>query len=178
MGFLMGLGCGGDSWVVLSWWLENCLLLLCWVAVIVGKERELEWGEESDQREREREVEREKKIKYTSYSNRAYMHDYCSKVYKYTILYPLMWVFFLPKSVKWKDFCILEDYALNDMDALNMIYKWVFFLAKKCKMKRFLYFRRLCTQWCGCSKYDCINNNNNKIITNNPSKISKTYHNF
>ena len=29
MGFLMGLGCGGDSWVVLSWWLENCLLLLC-----------------------------------------------------------------------------------------------------------------------------------------------------
>ena len=52
------------------------------------------------ERKREREVEREKKIKYTSYSNRAYMHDYCSKVYKYTILYPLMWVFFLPKSVK------------------------------------------------------------------------------
>ena len=38
MGFSAGLGCGGDSWVVLSWWLENCLLLLlCYVAVIVGK---------------------------------------------------------------------------------------------------------------------------------------------
>ena len=50
MGFSIGLGCSGDSWVVLSWWLENCLLLLCWVAVIAGKKRELEWGGESDQR--------------------------------------------------------------------------------------------------------------------------------
>ena len=24
--FELFLGCGGDSWVVLSWWLENCLL--------------------------------------------------------------------------------------------------------------------------------------------------------
>ena len=31
------------------------------------------------------------------------------------------WMFFWLKSVKWKDFCILEDYAPNDVDALNMI---------------------------------------------------------
>ena len=24
--FELFLGCGGDNWVVLSWWLENCLL--------------------------------------------------------------------------------------------------------------------------------------------------------
>ena len=37
-------GCGSDGWVVLSWWMEVCLLL-CWVAVSVGKERNLngEW---------------------------------------------------------------------------------------------------------------------------------------
>ena len=31
MGFSAGLGCGGDGdgWVVLSWWLDICLLLLC-----------------------------------------------------------------------------------------------------------------------------------------------------
>ena len=33
-------GCGSDGWVVLSWWMEVCLLL-CWVAVSVGKERNL-----------------------------------------------------------------------------------------------------------------------------------------
>ena len=43
--FLFGLvciemGCGSDVWVVLSWWLDVChLLLLCWVVVAIGKER-------------------------------------------------------------------------------------------------------------------------------------------
>ena len=63
------------------------------------------------------------------------MHGYRSKVYKYTILH--LWVFFWPKSVKWKDFCILEDYVPNDVDALNMIYKWMFFWLKSVKWKDF-----------------------------------------
>ena len=54
MGFLAGMGCDGDSWVVLSWGFSICLLLLYWVTIIVGKERELEWGGELDQREKER----------------------------------------------------------------------------------------------------------------------------
>ena len=62
MDFSAGLGCGGDGWVVLSWWLENFLLLLCWVAVLVGKEKESEWGEELDQREKEWERGGERKI--------------------------------------------------------------------------------------------------------------------
>ena len=42
-------------------------------------------------------------------------------VYKYTILHPLMWVFFWPKYVKWRDFCILENYTPTDMDALRIL---------------------------------------------------------
>ena len=42
-------------------------------------------------------------------------------VYKYTILHPLMWVFFWPKYVKWRDFCILENYTPTDMDALRVL---------------------------------------------------------
>ena len=63
MGFLTGLGCGGDSWVVLSWWLENCLLLSsllscydCWERVGTR----MRWRVRPN-RKREREVEREKK---------------------------------------------------------------------------------------------------------------------
>ena len=34
------MGCGGDGWMVLSWWFDVChLLILCWVAMAVGKER-------------------------------------------------------------------------------------------------------------------------------------------
>ena len=46
-------------------------------------------------------------------------------------------MFFWPKSVKWKDFSILEDYVSNDVDALNMIYKWMFFWLKSVKWKDF-----------------------------------------
>ena len=42
----VAMGCGGDSWVVLSWWLDVChLLLLYWVAMTVGKEKENLKGE-------------------------------------------------------------------------------------------------------------------------------------
>ena len=44
-------------------------------------------------------------------------------VYKYTISHPLMWVFFWPECVKWRDFCILEGYEhrIRGVDALNII---------------------------------------------------------
>ena len=78
MGFSASLGCGGDSSVVLSWWLENCLLLLCcdrW-------EREgtrMRWRVKLEIK-RERGGERKKKnTKCTSHSNCAYMHSYFSK---------------------------------------------------------------------------------------------------
>ena len=128
MGFSAGLGCSGDSWVVLSWWLENCLpLLLCWVAVIVGKEREPEWGGESNQRERERKVERIKNNKILNARATVIVHictDTVAVVHLCTLLHLLMWVFFFfffwgSKCVKWGFFLHFTRLCICYADALR-----------------------------------------------------------
>ena len=40
-------------------------------------------------------------------------------VYLCTILHPLMWVFFWSKCVKLRVFCILQDFASTNVDALK-----------------------------------------------------------
>ena len=65
MGFLTSMGCGGDSWVVLSWgffYLSSSSLLSCYDCC----EREgtrMRWRVKLE-RKRESDVEREKTIKY------------------------------------------------------------------------------------------------------------------
>ena len=112
------MGCGGNGLVVLSWWLDICLLLLCWVAVIIGKEREPEWGGESDQREKER-VRRRERIYIYIYILNAHATvtvHICTVtiaiVHLCTILHPLMCV------------CC-----------------WM------CKINYFFHFAQLCTYW-------------------------------
>ena len=62
------------------------------------------------------------KIIYTVNSNRVCMHSYCSFVRPLCIFRHF-----------YKDWCVS-------------------FWVKMCKIEHFLYFRRLSTNWCGCSK--------------------------
>ena len=82
---------------------------------------------ESEVRVRATERRREKKLLkylYKCYSNRAYIHGYCSNtvaiVHKCTILPPLMWVFFWPKCVKGVTFSILLNFPQADVVALRI----------------------------------------------------------
>ena len=81
------------------------------------RESEVRWPKPRDK-------EREEIIKILNASATVTMHI-CTItvviVHLCTILHPLMWVFFWPKCVKWRDFCILKDFASTDVNALKHV---------------------------------------------------------
>ena len=101
-----------------------CSLLMHGVAFFDDR-KQGEWVEtESNQRNREK--EREKIIKLLNASVTVTVHI-CTVsiviVHKYTILHPLMWVFFWPKCVKWVIFSILQNFT--QADGVALIWAWV-----------------------------------------------------
>ena len=70
-----------------------------------------------------RDKEREKITKILNATATIIVHIFMvtvAIVHLCTILHPLMWVFFLSKCVKRRVFCILQDFASTDMDALSL----------------------------------------------------------
>ena len=124
------MGCGGRL-VIVGWCCVCIWLILSWPMLVCNRGAKI-WGRREKPEfvwefvsEEEERLKREPNWKIIKISNTRVIVTVhiCTVivaiVYKYTILHPLMWVFFWPKCVKWRDFCILEDYAPTDVDALS-----------------------------------------------------------
>ena len=77
---------------------------------------------------RETERRREKNIKIHGYcSNCAFMHKFTPLDVSFFFFF-FFFNFFISKCVKWRNFCILEDFASIDVDALRL---WIFYSSIK-----------------------------------------------
>ena len=130
------MGYGGRL-VIVGWYCVCIWLILSWPVLVCNRGARI-WGRREKPEfvsefisEEEKRQKREPNWKIIKISNtRATVTVYiCTDivaiVYKYTILHQVMWVFFWSKCVKWRNFCILEDYAPTNVDALRIHYSMV-----------------------------------------------------
>ena len=105
-------------WCGVLCWCMVWRSLLMWRSVMIDDSE----SEVRVRATRETERRREKNIK---------IHGYCSIcafMHNFTPLDVSFFFFFISKCVKWRNFCILEDFASIDVDALRL---WIFYSSIK-----------------------------------------------